>query len=293
MRLSIESAIAQKMPAKEVLVIDDSTDNTPEIIREYADRGVKYLRGTAKGCCEARNQGIHTGTGDVIVILHADVILPPDFLIRITKHYREGADWVLVEAKVVNQDNAYARFIEMQHREEYEEDKIGYATEGFSFRREAALTVGGYTGEFPVKFCRDWTLGKKLSEAGYKKVFDRSIVVTHKAPDNFPEYWQVRKTRGRFNALLQRYLWGRSLKYLFMKFAAKDALMFLKFVLILPAAYRLARISSVSERPVRDFFALMPAYCLQEWSRVAGEWQGWRMALKRYRSGLDRDLKVY
>jgi glycosyltransferase involved in cell wall biosynthesis len=200
-RLAIESSIKQRYPDKEILVIDDSTDNTPQIIREYVSRGVVLLDGPRKGCCGARNFGIKKASGDVVVLLNADVVLPPDFLEKIKKHYEAGADYVLVESRVFNQENIWARFIEMQHR--YESRKIGDKaewTEGFSCRREAALKVGLIPGDFPIRFCRDWFLGKRLNEAGFKKVIDRSIVVTHKAPDNFKEYWQVRKVRGRFSA---------------------------------------------------------------------------------------------
>ncbi|MEK7568282.1 MAG: glycosyltransferase family 2 protein, partial [Patescibacteria group bacterium] len=38
-RLSIDSAIKQDYQNKEIIVVDDSSDNTPEIIKEYADKG--------------------------------------------------------------------------------------------------------------------------------------------------------------------------------------------------------------------------------------------------------------
>src|SRR3989344_5290464 len=81
-RLSIESAITQKYPNKEILVVDDSSDSTPKIINEYAKKGVRFINGPRNGCCEARNLGIKTATGDIIVLLNADVVLPSDFLER-------------------------------------------------------------------------------------------------------------------------------------------------------------------------------------------------------------------
>ena len=142
-RLSIESAINQQYPNREILVIDDSIDNrTREIIKEYANQGVKLVIGQKKGCCGARNLGMKSASGDIIVLLNADVILPPDFLQRVLKHYQVGADYVLVESEVFNQENFLARFIEMQHR--YEMKKISETaewTEGFSCRKQAALDV--------------------------------------------------------------------------------------------------------------------------------------------------------
>lgn len=274
-RLSIESAINQKYPDKEILVVDDSSDNTPEIIKEYANRGARLINGYRKGCCGARNLGIKEANGDVIVLLNGDVVLPPDFLDKISKHYEKGVDYVLVESEVFNKENFFARFVEMQHR--YESKKIGEKaewTEGFSCRRQAALKVGLIPGDFPVRFCRDWFLGKKLKEAGFKKAIDLSILVTHKAPDNFKEYWRIRKARGRFSALTQYFLLQRNRGFLALKFLIKDLLWFLELVLIFPVAVKIYKISNFSDKSFKDFFLFFYAYFIQKIAFIIGEWSG-------------------
>ncbi len=280
-RLSIESAVKQTYENKEILVIDDSTDSTKKIIEEYSNSGVRLVDGPGRGCCEARNMGIRMAKGDIVVILHADVILPNDFLDRIKKHYDQGIDWLLVESSVFNQESLYARYVELAHKADYLHRDDLYATEGFSFRRGAAVDVGSYTGDFDVKFCRDWTLGKKLYEKNYKKAFDRSIVVTHKAPDNFKEFYAVRKTRGRFSTLLQRFLFGRSLIYLFIKLVAKDILCLLKIVLIFPMAVRVFNLSKFSKHKIKDFFIMFWIHLLQEYAVRVGEWEGYSVALSK------------
>ncbi len=274
-KLSIESAINQTYKNKEILVVDDSIDDTSSIIEEYKNKKVSLLKGPAKGCCGARNFGIRNASGDVIVLLNADVVLSPDFLEKILKHYQAGADYVLVESRVLNQENFWARFIEMQHRDDSKKlgNKIEW-TEGFSCRRTAALAVGGIPGDFSVKFCRDWLLGAKLKEAGFKKVIDLSIIVYHKAPDNFREYWRVRKARGRFGSLMQYFLYKKSILFLFLKFLAKDALFLFRFLLVLPVFVKIARISLHSQNPLRDFFLFYYAYFIQEIARCIGEWEG-------------------
>lgn len=276
-RLSIESALAQTYPDTEILVVDDSNDGVSRpIIQEYEDRGVKLVIGPKMGCCGAKNMGMKMATGEVIVILNADVKLPADFLERIKKHYDEGADYVLVEALVLNQENTWARYVEMLHKQ-----TIGPAqewTEGFSARKSAVEKVGFIPGEFSVTFCRDWFLGKALQDAGFKKVIDRSIVVTHKAPDNLEEYWRVRKARGRFGSLTQALVMKRPFPLLVVRFLVKDIFLLFKFALILPAAFDLARIARHSTHKIRDFFAFIPAYVIQWFSFAIGEWQGFRMA---------------
>ena len=204
-----------------------------------------------------------------------------DFLERILKHYNSGADYVLVEAKAFNLESLWARFVEMQHR--YESKKIGENaewTEGFSCRRQAAFDIGLIPGDFFVRFCRDWFLGKKLKEAGFKKVVDYSIIVSHKNPDNFKEYWRVRKARGRFGSLMQYFLYKKSLLFLFFKFLIKDALFLLKFLTVFPVVVKTIKISRYSDKPLKDFFPFLLAYFIQEFTRVIGEWEGLLIVLR-------------
>ncbi len=276
-RLAIESALAQTYPHKEIIFVDDSTDRTKDIIREYTGQGVVLIDGEGKGCCEARNLGMRSATGDVIVFLTADTKLEPDYLERILPYFEQGYDWVTVEDVPLNIENVYARFIEMDGRiKRWKEGFDPYTTQGYAVRRKAALEVGLITGgDYPVNFCRDWSLGKKLMGQGYKKMFDRSIVVPHKAPDNFPEYWMVRKTRGLMSAYQPYFLFRESPFRLFFKFTAKSILEFLRFALIVPAAWHVLRAARYSDRPVLDFFLFYYAYFIHTLARSVGEWQGW------------------
>lgn len=273
-RLSIESALAQSVKPLEVLVVDDSSDNTPAIIKEYAGRGVRFVAGEHTGCCGARNLGMRQAKGDVVVLLNGDVKLPPDFLEKVSKHYEAGADYVLVESKVLNQEDALAAFIEAQHQWEHGGDATVEWTEGFSARRGAVEKVGYIPGEYKVRFCRDWMLGRRLRDGGFKKVIDPSIVVTHRAPAGMAEYWRVRVARGRFGAFTQHYIYGKSRLFLAAKFKLKHLVRLLALVtLIYPLAHT-ANLARRSAKPAWNFFPFFGAYVVQEVARAVGEWQG-------------------
>src|SRR3990167_3941332 len=92
-------------------MVDDSTDSTPEIILCYQDRGIQLVKPGGGGRCEARNKGIALATGDVIVILNADVQLPKHFLNNIKKYYDSGFDLLSVKSKVLNDDRLFARYV--------------------------------------------------------------------------------------------------------------------------------------------------------------------------------------
>lgn len=277
-RLAIESALAQTYPNKEIIFVDDSTDRTKEIIREYADQGVILIDGPRKGCCQARNLAMGRATGDVIVFITADTKLNPDYLEKVAPFYEQGYDWVVGESLPYNIENVYSRFIRARYLYGASNPEYSpFATEGYSVRREAALAVGGISGgDYPVNFCRDWTLGKKLTEKGYKKLFNRSLIVPGKSPDNFKENWQVQKTRGLMSAYQPYFLFHRSIPYLFVKFVVKDIIAFLRFALIVPAVWYVGNVAKFSPKnPILDFFPLFYAYFLFVLAFCIGEWQGW------------------
>lgn len=286
--LAIESSLAQRYSHREILCVDDSTDGTKAVIRSYADWGVRLIDGPGQGCCIARNIGIQRAAGDIIVFLTADTCLEPDYLEKILPYYQQGYDWVTVESKSFNLESVYSRFVEMQHRHDESKDSYDpFTTQGYSVKRSAALAVGLIDGGvYPFNTCRDWTLGKKLSEHGYKKMFDRSIIVPHKSPDTFAEYWQVRTTRGRFAAYQPHYLFSQPLWALAVKFSAKDLIALAQFVMVAPLAWRVFQIARCSPRPFVDFFLFYYAYSVQLLARCLGEWQAWLHIVQARRRGI-------
>lgn len=75
---SIESALAQTWPAKEIIVVDDgSRDGTHEIAQRYVSRGVRVLNQENRGASAARNAGLRLARGSYIQFLDADDLLHP------------------------------------------------------------------------------------------------------------------------------------------------------------------------------------------------------------------------
>jgi glycosyltransferase involved in cell wall biosynthesis len=70
---ALESVLGQTKKPDEVVVVDDgSTDNTAEIARNYADRGVKLIRQENQGVANARNAGIAATNCEFVICLDAD-----------------------------------------------------------------------------------------------------------------------------------------------------------------------------------------------------------------------------
>jgi hypothetical protein len=86
---AIESALAQRYPATEVLVVDDgSTDDSRDIIARYAGQVVAVIKPHG-GQGSAFNAGFLASRGDVVCFLDADDMLAPDAVARAAQRLGE------------------------------------------------------------------------------------------------------------------------------------------------------------------------------------------------------------
>ncbi len=103
----IESVLSQTYPHWEQIIIDDgSNDRTEEIISQYKDSRIKYIRQENKGIwrlSEAYNKALQLSRGEYIAILEGDDFWPQDKLeIQIRKF--TGDDTVLSWGRAKNVD---------------------------------------------------------------------------------------------------------------------------------------------------------------------------------------------
>ena len=242
----------------DVLVVDDSTDSTPIIVRKYLDSKLKLiLPDERKGRSEARNIGIKASDGDVVVILNADVHLPKDFIQRIDAHYQDGIEAVACYNKIKNLEKSYSRFLELRaldrvYRGVYKRRKetIQYFwTEGFSVKRDILLKTSLFPSNevVPIVAGEDVRLIDELRQFNCKGVYDENIIVPHIAPSTFTEFWKIRVGRGEGTPQVRRFIdkWSFSRIFLYAALKlAKRSLVMLSIAPLIYQGYKLARHST-------------------------------------------------
>jgi glycosyltransferase involved in cell wall biosynthesis len=237
---TLETCLRIEYEPKEVLVVDDSSDDTPQIVQRYSGRGVRLIHReqNRNGCCGARNEGMRNARGELVTFFNADDRPSPDFLRKMVRHFAEGADYVVAQSKVQNQDNIWARYIRAGEVAGAARPQDQEWSEGFTCRLNAARTIGYIPGDFPVPFCRDWMLGKTLGRAGYVKHTDFGIVVEHISPGDLGSFWRNQVWRSGMWAPSARFFGGRSLVVILFKELIKNLWRWLQTLAVIPLGCR-------------------------------------------------------
>lgn len=97
---TIESALDQTWPKKEIIIIDDgSSDNTAQIIKKYESKSVKIITQKNMGAPAARNKALSFAQGDYIQWLDNDDLLAPDKISQQLEYsYRDQNPLILYSA---------------------------------------------------------------------------------------------------------------------------------------------------------------------------------------------------
>ena len=159
----LESALAQTWPAADVLVIDDaSSDETPDVARAFADRGVRYLRVDCRHVHGARKAGFAGTTADVLCFLDADDELPPEYLESGLAMFTEPNTAVVYsDMQQFGEDSQLVTY-----PDEYDPSALQRANfihAGSLVRREALMLSGVFERSFdPNRTHGDWFLWRKV-----------------------------------------------------------------------------------------------------------------------------------
>lgn len=109
---SINSVIRQSFEKWELIVIDASTDGTPEIVKQFADKDsrIKYIREQEGGQLNALKYGAQFVEGDVVTLFHSDDEMTDDgvFARNVQSLARSNCEGLYCDLILMNENGDYA-----------------------------------------------------------------------------------------------------------------------------------------------------------------------------------------
>jgi glycosyltransferase involved in cell wall biosynthesis len=200
---TLDSVLRQTFVDWELIVIDDgSTDNTPELISQYAnkDSRIRALSQTNSGCSSARNAGLAAmRKTQYVIFLDSDDVWEPDALEALYNHIVANPEHIGVygSARFIDQDDKLVRVGELEAecliRETYQNGRVvclnqdapisfntlivscRIKTPGMIlFRREAIDRVGKF--DTSLTNAEDWDLYIRLSRYGTIIFLDKVVI---------------------------------------------------------------------------------------------------------------------
>lgn len=265
----------KKFRESELLIVDDSEDKTPEIIKKWEklNTNIFYLKGNNQGCCEARNLGIKESRGEYIVFMTADSFFTEDFLNKIDYYYSLNFDAVMVNSRVANLDSIWSIFLDCWHKDKLNKNKkfSPLTTQGYSVKKASALKVGLIdSGIYKPNICRDWTLITKMDKLNMKKIFVRDIFCDHLAPDTQSDFIYTHFTRGVISAGYAKKFAKHSLYSCFLRLIIKALLILFEILVPIRSIKKSFGMIKYTDKKNR-FFIFYCLYYLKSICFVIGE----------------------
>jgi GT2 family glycosyltransferase len=178
----------------EIVVVDQSDTENAGFSTWTTDPrcSVRYLWKPARGSSLGRNTGIAAATGEVLVFIDDDVLVPPEWLGRIVASLRRAGERAVVTGRTVEGQpevpGAFAPSVDLNPHPTVYRGRPGLdilLSGNMAVYRSATAEVGGFDERlgagtrFPSS--EDNDLGYRLLEAGFDIVYDPDVLVVHRA----------------------------------------------------------------------------------------------------------------
>lgn len=166
---AVSSALAQTYHNIEVIVVNDnSTDNTDEVMQSFTDARITYLKQNNGSPAASRNNGIIASTGEWILPLDADDVISPNYVKDAIAIVSSDSDIITTDTHFYDECLNYTNS-RWQTTANPSYDLITNANAVCTcslFSKKLWELVGGYDTSKAVKGYEDWDLWIRMVKAG-------------------------------------------------------------------------------------------------------------------------------
>lgn len=230
-------------PVEVIVVVDGSTDNTAQALREIsAPFPVRVVEQPNSGAARARNCGAGLARGELLLFLDDDMVASPDLLVELCRVHAGGADAVLGHIPAVAGSTAsflsrgLAEWADQRRKRLVHNGGVLTASDlltgQLSVRREVFEALGGFDERFTKDGSfggEDTDFGRRLFAEGYRVEFApgavshqhyavpprgylkqwhqagaADVAYLRKHPDDYDEVYASKRPYTRSNRLLVR-----------------------------------------------------------------------------------------
>lgn len=181
---AIQSVLSQNFTDFELIIVNDNPSDTKtnEVVRAYADDRIRYIKNEKNlGGAKSLNVGLQNARGEYMAILDDDdAWASPEKLGAQVKFLDEHSDTVVVGTNMIVRDSDGRDIGKREYLTSDEEIRCNFfransiAHSSVLYRRDAALSVGGYDESLPRG--KDYDLFLKLGKKGTLAVIPEYFV---------------------------------------------------------------------------------------------------------------------